>query len=113
MRFILANIFKSLTLSSVGTVPQTLYQCPLSTTSIIIGATAANKIGNSVKATVSLQKEGAGSTVDLVTEADVPVGAALAYMTGNKLVLESGDSLLIFSDTPSSVDSILSILEIT
>jgi hypothetical protein len=48
-----------------------------------------------------------------VKAAPVPVGSAVEVMAGNKVVLEAADILQFESDTASSLDVTVSLLEIT
>ena len=43
----------------------------------------------------------------------IPQGSSLEFMGGNKVVLETTDTLTVDSDTNNSVDAALTIMEIT
>ena len=45
--------------------------------------------------------------------APVPVGSSVEVMAGNKVVLQASDVLQFQSDTATSLDVVVSILEIT
>ena len=63
-----------------------------------------------------MAKNGTGVGVDdvfIVKEAPVPVGSAVEVMAGNKVVMEAADVLQFQSDTASSLDVTVSLLEIT
>jgi hypothetical protein len=47
----------------------------------------------------------------IVREAPVPIGGALKVISGQKMVLEGQDSLLVTASTANSIDAIASILE--
>ena len=47
----------------------------------------------------------------IVREAPVPIGGALKVISGQKMVLEAQDSLLVTASTANSIDAIASILE--
>ena len=50
----------------------------------------------------------------VVKEAPIPSGGSLVVVGGDqKLVMQTGDSMRVKSDTASSIDAIMSILEIT
>ena len=49
----------------------------------------------------------------LLKNAPIPSGSSLEFMAGNKVVLETTDTLTVDSDTNSSVDAALTIMEIT
>ena len=114
----MANAFLSETDTAVGTSPSTIYTCPASTETTIIGLSVANIVTSQI--TVSVKLNGAGRTsgavdnVYMVKDAPVPVGGTLVVVGGDqKLVMEPGDTVTVESDTASSADVILSHLDIT
>ena len=112
----MANTFKSITSGSIGTTLTNVYTCPGSTTTIILGASLANIDNNNIGGSIKLAKNGTGVGVDdvfIVKEAPVPVGSAVEVMAGNKVVMEAADVLQFQSDTASSLDVTVSLLEIT
>ena len=112
----MANTFNSVTSGSVGTTLTNVYTCPGSTTTIILGASLANTNSNPIGGSVILAKTGAGSGADdvfIVKQAPIPVGSSIEVMAGNKVVMEAADILQFQSDTSSSLDVTISMLEIT
>ena len=112
----MANTFKSYTSGSIGTTLTNVYTCPTSTTTIILGASLANIDNNNIGGSIKLAKDGTGVGVDdvfIVKEAPVPVGSAVEVMAGNKVVMEASDILQFQSDTATSLDVTVSLLEIT
>jgi len=109
----MANTFKSITSGSIGTTLVDVYTCPVSTTTIILGASIANIDNNPIGGSIKLAKSGSGDDVFIVKQAPVPVGSTVEVMSGNKVVLEASDKLQFQSDVSSSLDSILSLLEIS
>tara|TARA_A100001011_G_scaffold361636_1_gene409891 strand:+ start:999 stop:1325 length:327 start_codon:yes stop_codon:yes gene_type:complete len=108
----MANTFKSVTSGSIGTTVVPVYTCPSSTTTIVLGASIANIASSPIAGTIKLNKNG-GDTVHVVKQAPVPNGSSIEVMAGNKVVLEASDKLEFQSDTADSVDTIISLLEIT
>jgi hypothetical protein len=102
----MANTFKNYTGASIGTSPSTVYTVPASTTAVIIGLNLANRTGSSVTVDVQL-----GSTY-IVKAAPVPTGSALSVLDG-KIIAETTETIVVTSDTASSVDAIVSVLEQT
>ena len=51
--------------------------------------------------------------VKLLKNAPIPQGSSLEFMAGNKVVLETTDTLTVNSDTNNSIDASLTIMEIT
>ena len=112
----MANTFNSVTSGSVGTTLTNVYTCPGSTTTLILGASLANTNSNPIGGSVKLAKTGAGSGADdvfIVKQAPIPVGSSIEVMAGNKVVMEAADILQFQSDTSSSLDVTVSMLEIT
>ena len=110
----MANSFKRKTSAGIGTgfTPIDGYTVPASTEVTVIGLTVSNVTASPVNATVSLF-DGA-SYISIVTDAPVPGGGSLVVVGGDqKLVMETGDDMRIKSDTASSLDVVMSILEIT
>lgn len=100
----MANTFKNYTSSSVGTSATTVYTVPSATSSVLIGCNLANVTAAAVY--VDVQVAG----VYLVKGAPVPSGSALSVLDG-KIVAEATDTVVVTSDTASSIDVILSVLE--
>jgi len=114
----MANSFKSKTDTAIGTSAATVYTCPSSTETTIIGLTVANIITSQVEVDVQLdastRTSGAQDSVYIIKDAPVPVGSSLVVIGGDqKVVMEPGDTLKVTSNTASSADVVLSILEIT
>ena len=112
----MANTFKSVTSGSIGTTLTDVYTCPAATTTIILGASMANIVNNPIGGSIKLAKSGSGLGADdvfVVKQAPVPVGSTVEVMSGNKVVLQNADVLQFQSDTASSLDATISLLEIT
>ncbi len=108
----MANAYKR-TLNRVTTTVTTLYTCPVNTEAIILSFNVANTSGIDITVGVKIND---GSS----TYAIVPVDTIVRNDTGmtligeiQKIVLNSGDSLEVISNTTSSADAIVSVLEIT
>lgn len=107
----MANTFKLRTKANVGVTTTVVYTTPASTTTTVIGITLANVSGNSINVGVGVSRIGQDS-VRLLKDAPVPQGSTLEFMQGNKIVLEATDMLTVVSDTNSSLDAAITILEI-
>ena len=114
----MANAFLSETDTAVGTGAATIYTCPSSTETTVIGLSVANIVTSQI--TVSVKLNGSGRTsgavdnVHLVKDAPIPVGGTLVVVGGDqKVVMEPGDTVTVTSDTASSADVVLSHLDIT
>ena len=102
----MANTFKNYTSASVGTSAVTTYTVPASTTSVTIGLTVANTTAGQIK--IDVQAAG----VYVIKDAPIPAGSALSVLDG-KIILETTDTVVVTSDTATSADVILSVLEQT
>jgi uncharacterized Zn ribbon protein len=112
----MANAFKVKTFDGSATganTDMTIYTCPASTETTIIGMTLANLTGSQVTVDVKLNNND-GDNVFVVKDAPVPTGSSLVVVGGDqKVVLEASDAIVVQSDTANSIDTVLSILEIT
>ena len=116
----MANTFKVKTNgampASAGT-PLTLYTCPSSTTTVIIGLTLCNIHTTTVTADVQLVSDTSDTetneTVLLIKDVNIPAGASLELLTGGKVVVQATDIIKIDCSVTAKIDATLSILEIT
>ena len=110
----MANSFKRKLSRSIGTSITAVgsYTVGASTEVTVIGLAVSNTTSSQILVDATVY-DGANDTY-LIKEAPVPSGGSLVIIGGDqKVVLETGDSLRIKSDTASSVDAVMSILEIT
>ena len=109
----MANAFKLVTDTGVGTSPATVYTCPSATETTIIGLNLANIVSSAAQVSVQLENND-GDNIYLIKDAPVPIGSSLVAVGGDqKVVMNASDVLKVTSDTASSIDGALSILEIT
>lgn len=109
----MANTFKrklsrgiGVTATQVGT-----YAVGAGTTTVVIGLTVTNTSGSAISANVFLN-DGASNT-SILTNAPVSSGSSLVVVGGDqKVVLETGDSIYVQSSAASSIDVVMSIMEI-
>tara|TARA_R100000005_G_C4983661_1_gene192608 strand:- start:274 stop:600 length:327 start_codon:yes stop_codon:yes gene_type:complete len=108
----MANLFRSYTDTAIGTSEQTAYTVPSGTVAVVIGLNVANITGNQVNVDLRVDKA-SGDDVYLVKNIPIPNGASFEFNAGNKFVLQTGDAIKVTSDTASSVDVLVSVLEQT
>ena len=109
----MANTFKIKTDTAVGTSAATIYTCPSATQTTIIGLSVANIVASQITVDVQLENND-GDNIYLVKAAPVPVVSALVVVGGDQnVVMEASDVLKVTTNTASSGDVALSILEIT
>ena len=109
----MANTLKNILRTQLSTDSATLYTCPSSTKTIIIGMTAANVLSN---ANVNLDIILTSSSNDyhIIKNGTIAPGGTLIPMGGEqKVILEPGDIVKAKSTAATSVDVIMSIVEQT
>jgi hypothetical protein len=108
----MANVFKNAVSASVGTSAVDVYTAPSSTTSTVIGCTVSNRTGSLINIDAQITDTSGSATVYLVKAAPIATGSSLVLIGGDqKVVLETTDKLTITSDTATSADVIVSVLE--
>ena len=109
----MANSFKLITDTGVGTSAATIHTGPSSTETTIIGLSIANIHTSQIQVDVQLENND-GDNIYLIKTAPIPVGSTLVVVGGEqKVVMNTSDVLKVTSDTATSADVALSILEIT
>jgi len=109
----MANTFKNKVYNGANTsasATMNVYTVPASTTTVVIGLTLANTASSQITASVKLS---AGQTVYLAKDIPIPSGSSFEYMGGNKVVMQTGHTLSVVSNTADSLDTVASIMEIT
>ena len=112
----MANAFKTFTAQNIDTSSTgkaTLYTCPSSTETTIIGLNIANILTVSITVTVELL-DGGSTITHVVKDAIVPVGSSLVAVGGDqKIVMNATDVLKVYGSQANCCDAVLSVLEIT
>jgi hypothetical protein len=108
----MANTFKLKTKANVGITTQNVYVVPSATTTVVIGITLANTSGSGCLVGIGITRPSTDD-VKLLKNAPIPQGSSLEFMSGNKIVLETADTITVDSDTNNSIDASLTIMEIT
>jgi hypothetical protein len=110
----MANTFTRKYAAAIGTTPTVVgsYTVPAATTTIVIGMSVSNITNNTVAVDIKLVN---GATeIFIAKAAPIPAGGAMVPYGGDqKLVLITSDSVKVTSDTASSIDVVMSILEQT
>jgi len=108
----MANTFKLKTKANVGVSTSNVYVVPSATTTVVIGVTLANTTGSSINVGVGVTRA-SSDDVKLMKNVPIPQGSSFEFMAGNKVVLETTDTLTAESDVSNSLDVALTIMEIT
>jgi len=105
------STFKNSVSASVGLTPTVVYTAGLGVSTTVIGLSLANITTNLVYATVSIDK--GGTVVNAIKDAPIPSGSSLViFGSDQKLVLMAGNSISVTSSVATSVDAILSYMEL-
>ncbi len=116
----MANTFKLKTKENVAIDSGThdsVYTVPAATTSVVLGLLLANQTSGAITATVTITTaSSAGENADdpiILNAVAVPASTSLEVLSGQKLVLETGDVMKVGCSAASSMDVALSVMEIT
>ena len=110
----MANTFTRKTSQYIGATATQIgaYTVAASTTTIAIGLTCTNTTGSAITANVFLANATANTYI--VANAPISAGASLIPIGGDqKIVMITGDKIYVQSSAATSIDAILSIMEIT
>ena len=110
----MANAFKNKTQRQIGTSLTAIesYTVGGSTETTVIGLTISNTTTSVIEVDATLND--GSNDFYIVKNAPVPAGGSLVAVGGDqKVVMMPGDSIKVKSDTATSADVIMSILEIT
>ena len=115
----MANTFKVITKAGV-TSADVIYTVAGSTTTVILGLVLGNTTSSQINATVTLSSDTssragnndeANQDVELITSVPIPAQSSLELLSGNKVVMETTDTLSVTGT--GATDVCLSIMEIT
>ena len=115
----MANTFKVVTKAGV-TSADVIYTAGSGVTAIVVGLILGNTTTSQITSTVTLTSDTsaragandeANQAVELITDAPIPAGSSLELLSGNKVVLETTDTISVTGS--GATDVALSIMEIT
>ena len=115
----MANTFKTVTKAGV-TSADVIYTVAGSTTTVVLGLMLGNTTSSSITSTVTLgtdttnragANDEANQDVELLTSTSIPANSTLELLGGNKVVMETTDTLSVTGS--GATDVALSIMEIT
>lgn len=110
----MANTFTRKVSQNIGTSATQvgLYTVPSATTTVVIGLVCTNTTGGAITANVYLANATANTYI--VANAPISSGASLIPVGGDqKIVMITGDKMYVQSSAASSIDTVMSIMEIT
>jgi len=115
----MANTFKVVTKAGV-TSADVIYTVAGSTTTMVLGLVLGNTTSSTITATVTLGSDTgnraganneANQDVEIITASSIPGNSSLEIMSGNKIVMETTDTLTVTGS--AATDIALSIMEMT
>ena len=110
----MANTFYRKLSRNVGNVAVTVgsYTVGAGNTAVVVGLTVCNTTGAAISGTVYLN-DGVNNYF-LISGAPIPGGGSLVVIGGDqKLVMQAGDTMKVVSDSLTSIDVIMSVMEIS
>lgn len=111
----MANTFTRKLSRNIGTTATEVgaYTVGANTATVVVGLSVTNTTGSAITANVYIQDAAVANTY-LVANAPISSGSSLVVGGGDqKLVLITGDKIFVQSSASSSVDAVMSIMEIT
>ena len=111
----MANTFTRKLSRGIGTsgIQVGSYTVGSATTTVIVGLTVTNTSGSAITANVYINDQSSANTY-IVSSAPISSGSSLVPIGGDqKIVLITGDKIYVQSSAASSIDVVLSIMEIT
>jgi hypothetical protein len=110
----MATIFKNLLSQNIGTATTPLFETNGSAITTIIGLSLTNTTLGIVQASIQLQDTVAGTTAYFIQNVTIPSNTSMRVVTGGeKLVLGASTNVIIYSNTASSIDAVISWVEIS
>jgi Iap family predicted aminopeptidase len=111
----MANTFTRKLSRQVGTTAVDVgsYTVGASTTTVVVGLSVTNTTGSAISANVFIQDVASANTY-VVSNAPISAGSSLVVSGGDqKIVLITGDKMYVQSSASTSLDAVMSIMEIT
>ena len=75
--------------------------------------TAANVSGQGINVGIGISRGANGDDISILKNVPIPQGSSLEVMQGNKIVVESSNTVTAKSDVNNTLDVALTIMEIT
>lgn len=110
----MATVFKGTSINNISNVTlQTLYTAPAATITSLTSLLFSNK--TTAGLTVSLQVVRSGGTLisNVLTNANIPIGAAIEAISNKPIVLNTGDYIQAQTSVITAADATISYMEQT
>lgn len=110
----MSTVFKNKLANNLGTSPTTVLTTNASATTTVIGLSLTNVTSGIILISVQLQDTVASTTAYFVQNVVVPPNTSVRLINGGeRLVLGSSTNVIVTSNTASSIDMVLSYVEIS
>lgn len=114
----MANLLKSITYNgntnyTTQNSNASVYTVSANTTAIVIGFSICNLTSGVITVDVKQYDNSSAQTVNVFKNIPIASGASIEVMSGNKLILNENDALVVRSDTANSFDAVISLVEQT
>lgn len=102
------STFQSFITAGIGNTPSSVFIA--SSNSIVIGLDIANVNGSNAAITVDIQIHKGVNSAYYLKGAPIPAGSTLQVISGQKVVLNSGDYITVTASAALSADATISLL---
>lgn len=109
----MTTIFTSFDQVNLPASATTVYTSPALTVTHLLSVYFSNKTALQVDVTVNVVRSGGSPTVNLLTNAPIPVGSALDIIDNKPIVLNAGDYIQATASGASSIDVIGSVMQMS
>jgi hypothetical protein len=110
----MATVFKNVLSAGLGITPTTVLTTNASATTTIIGLSLTNTSSSIVQATIQLNDTIAGTTAYFISAITIPPNSSARVITGGeKLNLGPLTNVIMYSNTATSLDLVMSWVEIS
>jgi hypothetical protein len=110
----MATVFKNVLSQSIGTSPVTVLTTNASVVTTVIGLSLTNTTGSIIQASVQINDTIAGTTAYFIYNVTIPSNTTMRVINGGeRLVLGPSTNVLVNSNNATSMDLIMSWVEIS
>lgn len=109
----MTTVFKNKLASSLGTTPTTVLTSSGTATTTVVGLSLTNVSSSTILASIQLQDTVASTTAYFINNVVIPANTSLRVINGGeRLVLGPSTNVIVTSNIASSIDLVLSYVEI-
>ena len=110
----MATTFRNVLQSGIGTTPTTVLTTTVGVKTTVVGLSITNTTPNAVLTSILLQDTVASTSAYYVSNVPVPPNQSLRVINGGeRLVLGPSTNIIVTSSASSSLDMVLSFVEVT